>query len=190
MKVQQQARAKFGRFWYRFQNGESGADVYDRVGNFFGTLTRDANGAGSRSGPEFAFHNVGDDGDGDGRVHAETIILVSHGLAMRLFLMRYFKWNVSEFEKVWNPQNCERWVLEREDGDRPFSFASFAQVRYGRDGRELPIKMRHVKSASAIRRGMPSSFNMLEDEVAHDLLRPELATGKRGGAKGREEYRS
>ena len=40
VKVQQQARAKFGRFWYRFQNGESGADVYDRVGNFFGTLTR------------------------------------------------------------------------------------------------------------------------------------------------------
>ena len=24
-------RQRFGRFWYRFPNGESGADVYDRL---------------------------------------------------------------------------------------------------------------------------------------------------------------
>eukprot|EP00946_MAST-07B_sp_MAST-7B-sp1_P002064 g2064.t1 len=177
MKVQQRARAKFGRFWYRFQNGESGADVYDRVGNFFGTLTR-ARGMVQ----DLAMDPSHDVGDGVGRVHAETIILVSHGLAMRLFLMRYFKWNVSEFEKVWNPQNCERWVLERKDGDRPFSFASFAQVRYGRDGRELPMMMRHVRAAGAIRREMSSAYDVLKDEVAQDLLRPELATSKRGRA--------
>lgn len=33
-------RARFGRFWYRFDGGESGADVYDRVTAFLESLYR------------------------------------------------------------------------------------------------------------------------------------------------------
>ena len=179
MKTQQRARAKFGRFWYRFQNGESGADVYDRIGNFFGTLTR-ARGL------------VRDPAGGGGGcaettelVQAETIVLVTHGLSMRLFLMRYFRWNVSEFEKVWNPRNCERWVLDRAEGHVPFSFASFAQVRYGPEGRELPVKMRYVRTASDPR-GWPgsSAYEMLRDEVEQDLGRLEQRKRKEGSCGG------
>ena len=32
---------------------------------------------------------------------------------MRLFLMRFFHWNVDQFENVWNPENGAMWVLER-----------------------------------------------------------------------------
>jgi hypothetical protein len=34
-------RDMFGRFWFRFPNGESGADVYDRITQFEDHLTRD-----------------------------------------------------------------------------------------------------------------------------------------------------
>lgn len=31
MKIQKEARKQYGRFFYRFPNGESAADVYDRI---------------------------------------------------------------------------------------------------------------------------------------------------------------
>lgn len=36
-------RKRFGRFFYRFQNGESGADLYDRITIFQDHLVRDIN---------------------------------------------------------------------------------------------------------------------------------------------------
>lgn len=36
-------RLRFGRFFYRFPNGESGADVYDRMTIFEDHLVRDIN---------------------------------------------------------------------------------------------------------------------------------------------------
>ena len=33
-------RQKFGRFYYRFPNGEAGTDVFDRVSDFWSTLLR------------------------------------------------------------------------------------------------------------------------------------------------------
>lgn len=29
--------------------------------------------------------------------------------------MRYFHWKVEYFEDVWNPDNCETWVMERDE---------------------------------------------------------------------------
>lgn len=29
--------------------------------------------------------------------------------------MRYFNWKVEYFEGVWNPDNCETWVMERDE---------------------------------------------------------------------------
>ena len=34
-------RREFGSFYYRFPEGESGADVYDRVTDFLGSLNRE-----------------------------------------------------------------------------------------------------------------------------------------------------
>uniref|UniRef100_A0A7S4CXU5 Uncharacterized protein n=1 Tax=Eutreptiella gymnastica TaxID=73025 RepID=A0A7S4CXU5_9EUGL len=87
-----QDREKVGRFFYRFQTGESGADVYDRVSSFLQSLFR------RLDGPQTPPQNV---------------LIVSHGLMMRFFLMRYFRWSVETFETVWNPDNCEFWVLEK-----------------------------------------------------------------------------
>ncbi len=60
----------------RFPNGESGADVYDRLTIFEDHLTRDMLA---------------------GRFCGMSLVLVTHGLTLRLFLMRWFHWSVDEF---------------------------------------------------------------------------------------------
>jgi len=77
-------RKEFGSFFYRMPNGESGADVFDRISSFLNTLFRDFE--------EKRFTDV---------------IIVTHGLAMRLFLMRWFHWPQEKFETLKNPSNCK-----------------------------------------------------------------------------------
>lgn len=88
-------RDNFSTFYYRIPDGESGADVYDRVSIFFDTLHRDF------EDPNFP----------------ENVLIVTHGMLLRLFLMRWFHWNVEEFESYHNPRNCQVFVMEiQEDG--------------------------------------------------------------------------
>ncbi|MDI9887887.1 histidine phosphatase family protein [Streptomyces sp. HNM0645] len=103
VRLQKAYRDAYGHFFYRFPQGESGADVYDRVGAFLESLYR------SFESPE----------------HPPNVLLVTHGLTMRLFCMRWFHWTVPEFESLSNPDNGEtRVLLLGEDGrytlDRPF----------------------------------------------------------------------
>ncbi|MER7758953.1 histidine phosphatase family protein [Streptomyces sp. NPDC097619] len=103
VRLQKAYRDAYGHFFYRFAQGESGADVYDRVGAFLESLYR------SFEAPD----------------HPPNVLLVTHGLTMRLFCMRWFHWSVAEFECLSNPGNGEYRVLVLgEDGryrlDRPF----------------------------------------------------------------------
>ena len=38
--------------------------------------------------------------------------MITHGLSLRLFLMRYFQYSVHEFERSYNPKNGRVVVLE------------------------------------------------------------------------------
>ncbi|MFG3505646.1 histidine phosphatase family protein [Streptomyces sp. NPDC047821] len=103
VRLQKVYRDAYGHFFYRFAQGESGADVYDRVGAFLESLHR------SFQAPD----------------HPPNVLLVTHGLTMRLFCMRWFHWTVAEFESLSNPPNGDtRILLLGEDGryrlDRPF----------------------------------------------------------------------
>jgi len=89
-------RQRFGRFFYRFPHGESGADVYSRVESFMSSLFR------HMDNPNRAVHN--------------NMLIVSHGIVMRMFLMRFFRWSVEEYERVYNPDNCAIWMLVANKG--------------------------------------------------------------------------
>ena len=89
------ARDEFSTFYFRIPDGESGADVYDRVTTFLDTLHRD-----------FEKPN-----------YPENVLIVSHGLTIRLFLMRWFHWSVEEFERLHNPKNCQIIILEKQADD-------------------------------------------------------------------------
>ncbi|MEY9964481.1 broad specificity phosphatase PhoE [Streptacidiphilus sp. MAP12-16] len=103
IRRQRKTRDAYGHFFYRFTQGESGADVYDRVGAFFETLHRNFERAD----------------------YPPNVLLVTHGLMMRLFCMRWFHWTVEEFEALSNPGNGEFRTLllgsdDRYTLDRPF----------------------------------------------------------------------
>ena len=71
-------RAQYGHFFYRIPHGESAADVYDRVASFMESLFRQF-----RSDD---FPNI--------------LVLVSHGIWSRVFIMKWFKWSYEEFESL------------------------------------------------------------------------------------------
>ena len=59
---------------------------------------------------------------------------------MRLLAMRYFNWEVPDFERVWNPGNCDVWVWERDNQRgapwHQYAFKNPQVLRYGADGSE------------------------------------------------------
>ena len=95
-------RRSFSSFYYRIPDGESGADVFDRVSIFLETLHRD-------------FKKTD---------YPHNTLIVTHGMTMRVFLMRWFHWRVEEFETVCNPDNCQVIVLEQEDATGRYSLTS------------------------------------------------------------------
>jgi broad specificity phosphatase PhoE len=84
-------RNNYGLFYYRIKDGQSGADVYDRVSTFLETMHRDFSK---------------DD-------YPENAVIVTHGMTLRIFLMRWLHWSVEEFEILKNPWNCKVVVLEQ-----------------------------------------------------------------------------
>jgi broad specificity phosphatase PhoE len=95
-------RHAFGHFFFRLPNGESGADVDDRLAAFLTDLeTRMRDPA-----------------------HPGTALVVSHGLTIRLLCRRLFGWSIELFESLSNLETCEHRVLTHDGGawrlDRPF----------------------------------------------------------------------
>ncbi len=123
MKRSMRERVNFGRFYYRFNNGESGSDVYDRMASFCNTLFSDMDNHYER---ERKYDNI---------------IVVTHGLTMRLFLMHYLRWTVDEFSLVYNPENCEIWVLELDDRSGTYTLKSELRIG-GKSPRAVPAVMR------------------------------------------------
>lgn len=121
MSKSKELRNKFGRFYYRFPNGESGADVYDRVTTVRATHCRAVSLSHPltvRALPQFldTLHREWEKPPSRKHERYDTVLVVTHGLTMRLLLMRWFRWSVETFERTKNPGNCEFVVMERTDG--------------------------------------------------------------------------
>jgi hypothetical protein len=86
-------RAAYGHFFYRIPNGESAADAYDRVSGFNESLWR-----------QFAEEDF-----------PSVLVLVTHGLMTRIFLMKWYHYSVEYFEDLRNVNHCEFVVMQRND---------------------------------------------------------------------------
>ncbi|MEU7524849.1 histidine phosphatase family protein [Saccharothrix sp. NPDC042600] len=109
-EVLKHQRHAFGHFFFRLPNGESGADVDDRLAAFLVDLEA------RMAHPD----------------HPDTALIVSHGLTIRLLCRRLFGWSVELFESLSNLETCEHRVLTHDGGwtlDR-----AFAQWRDSPDG--------------------------------------------------------
>ena len=96
-------RNRFGRFFYRFPEGESCADVYDRMSHFLDSLYR-------------RFERP---------TCPQNILIVSHGAAIQCFLARWYHWTLERFESIRGVPNCHVAVMTAENGrftlSEPFS---------------------------------------------------------------------
>jgi broad specificity phosphatase PhoE len=164
-------RQEFGRFYFRFPDGEAGTDVFDRVASFISYLSR--LGRDPSQGP------WGEPGGAP----AQNFVLVTHGLLMRIFCMCYLRWTVDEFEQVWNPANCEIWVLEYIPGSTyelkgrwratPYG-GQYSSVKYG--ACKTAALHEHMKTPSASRHVTPGSpTSMVNPELGflRDLPGPK-----------------
>lgn len=78
-----------GKFWARMPMGESRFDVAIRVQQFFGNMINDCK--------EYGYENV---------------IIVTHGVTIRCFLMQWLNKNVEWFDTEHNPKNCSVRYIE------------------------------------------------------------------------------
>lgn len=83
-EAQQDLRKIHGWFYYRFQGGESPADCYDRTSAFLESLMRQAE-----------------------RKQAGQALVVTHGLTIRCFVMRFLHLTVEQFDQLASPANCD-----------------------------------------------------------------------------------
>lgn len=90
LKQLKEERKKYGIFYYRFPGGEAGTDVYDRINDLLGSLHRD-----------FCREDF-----------PQNCVLVTHSLAIRLFITRWFHLTVEEFEEMQSPENGTLVILE------------------------------------------------------------------------------
>ena len=88
-------REQFGYFFYRFPDGESCADVYDRMALFMDSLFR-----------RFDRDDC-----------PENIIIVSHGTAIKCFLARWYHWDVRWFDEMPVLPNCHISVVRNHDAN-------------------------------------------------------------------------
>lgn len=89
-KILERERDAFGTFYYRFPDGESGADVYDRCSLLLETVYRD-------------FHTD---------IFPPNCAFVGHGLTNRILVTRWLHWTPEQFEQIANPRNCELWIMD------------------------------------------------------------------------------
>jgi broad specificity phosphatase PhoE len=140
-------RNAYGRFFYRFPNGESGSDVYDRLTVFEDHMVRDID---------------------TGRFPEGThLVVVTHGLALRIFLARWFHWTTEEYESVYNPPNCTPLIMERSAAQE-----EAAEVCYLDGSACDPGGRNHTKN---LYRLTPASLALLQcdDPAMGEMMTPE-----------------
>ena len=81
---QHEFRKIHGWFYYRHSGGESPADCYDRTSAFLESFMRQSE-----------------------RKNADGALIVSHGMTIRCFVMRFLHLTVEQFEMMSNPSNCD-----------------------------------------------------------------------------------
>ena len=119
--AQRGLRRTHGWFYYRYNGGESPADCYDRTSSFLESLMRQAN-----------------------RKRVERILVVTHSLTIRCFVMRFLHLKVEEFDRMAGlPNGAVVTVALREELQSPV----FTSGRWGVV--DLPLRAPSKSGGSA-----------------------------------------
>lgn len=99
-------RAHYGHFFYRIPHGELAADVYDRAASFNESLFR-----------QFRQNDF-----------PHILVLVTHGIWARVFLMKWFRWNYEEFEALRNIPHCQYIIMKQDEKTGKFDLKTPLQT--------------------------------------------------------------
>lgn len=86
---QKEKRNEQGYFWYRMDGGESAADCFDRCATFLDSMMRQLK------------RKTGINGS------SKDVLIVTHSLVIRCFVMRFLHLSVEEFDTIASPNNCD-----------------------------------------------------------------------------------
>ena len=106
--AQKQMIETYGHFYYRYRGGESAADCYDRVSSFFESFARLIE-----------------------KTDSKKALLVTHGLALRVFVMRFLHLKVEQFDRIANPNNGDIITLALKE---TLQAPQFTSGRWGVEG--------------------------------------------------------
>lgn len=115
-EVEAQSRLQkiHGWFYYRFRGGESPADCFDRVCTFLESMIRQMERKGR-----------------------QRVVVVTHGLTIRCFVMRFLHLTVEQFEDLANPGNGD---LARIAEAQRLAHPLHSRGRWGVEGLRLRSK--------------------------------------------------
>jgi broad specificity phosphatase PhoE len=108
---QQALRNIHGWFYYRYAGGESPADCSDRMSSFLESMMRQV-----------------------WRKDPTEVVIVTHGLSIRCFVMRFLHLTVEQFESMANPGNCD---IIRIDNRESITDPVFTSGRWAVEGIKL-----------------------------------------------------
>ena len=100
VEEQERLRETHGWFYYRYRGGESPADCFDRTSGFLDTMMRQAE-----------------------RKSVDNVLIVTHGLTIRCFVMRYLHLRVEDFDAMETPDNCDVVTIALRD-PRGYTFSN------------------------------------------------------------------
>lgn len=112
-------RREYGIFYYRFPGGEAGTDVYDRINDLLGSLHWDF---------------LRED-------YPQNCVLITHSLAIRLFVMRWFHLTVEEFEQMRSPKNGQLVVLQLNEMTGDYELVTPLEKDRNAVRRSRPIRL-------------------------------------------------
>ena len=100
----------------------------------------------------------------------DAVIIVTHGLTLRVFLARWFHWTVADYESLRNPGNCAALMLERRDEALTDEQASRLHATAGRRHTKVLYALAPA-SAAAIGADRDPSLGCMLDPRAGALAR-------------------
>jgi broad specificity phosphatase PhoE len=91
----------YGHFYYRHEGGESPADCYDRVSGFLESFVRSVR-----------------------KTDTQQALIVTRGLALRVFVMRFLHLTVEQFDQIANPHNADIITIAPQENLADYWFTS------------------------------------------------------------------
>lgn len=117
-------------FFYRLEDAESLADVFGRVSRFWDQFLSSNSDAMS----------------------VDTCLVVSHGLSIRLLMMRIFDWSIDTFETVMNMGNCNHITLRKNTTNKCYEFCPEESYppHIPWSTREVFVKLKSISSSKEV----------------------------------------